>query len=193
MRRSRHTWSCLAGHLPSSMLVAGRARYPPLCAGACCRLARSAASQIWVFCIGFWRLRRSQGSRYLPSRAPLPLAPGSLGGAAWPVSVRDQLWYGRVRFAGLPVQPAGQPGRGARRGRHLLGVLVLVRRGARPCRAPRRGAAGVREDARLRQPIGLHAGQIGRAGQQHGNFPHALTRLAPIQRRVQPRPWPRRA
>jgi hypothetical protein len=29
----------------------------------------------------------------------------------------------------------GQPGRGARRGRHLLGVLVLVRRGAHPRRA----------------------------------------------------------
>jgi hypothetical protein len=55
---------------------------------------------------------------------------------------------------GLPVQPAGQPGRGARRGRHVLGVLVLVCRGARPRRAPGRGAAGVREDAHLRQPPG---------------------------------------
>jgi hypothetical protein len=47
-----------------------------------------------------------------------------------------------VRFAGLPVLPAGQPGRGARRGRHLLGVLVLVRRGAHPRRAPGRGGSG---------------------------------------------------
>jgi len=37
-----------------------------------------------------------------------------------------------IRFPGLPVRPAGKPGRAARRGRHLLGVLVLVRGGARP-------------------------------------------------------------
>ena len=48
--------------------------------------------------------------------------------------------------------PRASPDGGARRGRHLLGALVLVRRGARPRRAPRRGAAGVREDAHPRQP-----------------------------------------
>ena len=41
---------------------------------------------------------------------------------------------------------------GSRRGGHVLDVLVLVRRGAGPGRAARRGAARLREDAHLRQP-----------------------------------------
>ena len=67
--------------------------------------------------------------------------------------------------------PSDQPGRGPRRRRHLLGVLVLVRRGADARRAPGRGAAGVREDAHLRQP----RGPVRRADQPHrgaaGNSP----------------------
>jgi pentatricopeptide repeat protein len=39
--------------------------------------------------------------------------------------------------------------------------------------------------------VGLYAEQIGRAGQQQGNFPQADPPGAD-QRRVQPRPWPRR-
>jgi hypothetical protein len=35
---------------------------PPLCAGSCCRLARSAASQIRVFCVGFSRAGQQQGN-----------------------------------------------------------------------------------------------------------------------------------
>ena len=78
------------------------------------------------------------------------------------------------------VRPAGQPGRGARRGSHLLGVLVPVRRGARP--------RGRLDEARLAfekmlthaNHVGLYAEQISRGGQQQGNFPQALTHLALI-------------
>ena len=79
-----------------------------------------------------------------------------------------------------PVRPAGKPGRAARPGRHLLGVLVLVRGGARPRRAPGGGAARVREDAHLRQP----PGPVRRADQPHRGaarkLPPALTHLALI-------------
>ena len=67
-----------------------------------------------------------------------------------------------------------------RRGRHLLGVLVLVRRGAR--------RAGRLDEARLAfekmltyaNHVGLYAEQITRTGEQQGNLPLALTHLALI-------------
>ena len=79
-----------------------------------------------------------------------------------------------------------------RRGRHLLGVLVLVRRGARPRRAPGRGAAGVREGAHLRQPRGpvCRADQPRRTAARE--LPSGADPPGADQRRVQPRPCPRR-
>jgi hypothetical protein len=81
---------------------------------------------------------------------------------------------------------------GARRGRHLLGVLVPVRRGARPCRAPGRGAAGVREDVHPRQS----RGPVCRADRPRRiavrELPPGADPPGADQRRVQPRSWPRR-
>jgi len=69
---------------------------------------------------------------------------------------------------------------GARRGRHLLGVLVLVRRGARPRRALDEARLAFEKMLTYANHVGLYAEQISRAGQQQGNFPQALTHLALI-------------
>src|SRR5580704_10693695 len=88
-----------------------------------------------------------------------------------------------VRFAGLPVQPAGQPGRGARGRRHLLGVLVLVRRGAHPRRALDEARLAFEKMLTYANHLGLYAEQISRTGQQQGNFPQALGQPRPRARR----------
>ena len=56
------------------------------------------------------------------------------------------------RQPGLPLRPGGLPGRAARLGGHVLAVHVRLRRRAGPRRPARRGPAGLREDAHLRQP-----------------------------------------
>ena len=58
----------------------------------------------------------------------------------------------RHRQPGLPLRPRGLPGRAAGVRGHLLAVHLRVRRRAGPSREGRRRAAGVREDAHLRQP-----------------------------------------
>jgi GH15 family glucan-1,4-alpha-glucosidase len=76
--------------------------------------------------------------------------------------------------------PRAQPGRGARRGRHLLGVLVLVSRGARPRRALDEARLAFEKMLTYANHAGPHAEQVSRAGQQQGNCPQALTHLALI-------------
>ena len=68
------------------------------------------------------------------------------------VDARRDRRRARLRLAGLPLQRRGLARRPARRRGHVLDLLVLVRRGAHARRAAGRGAAGLREDAHLRQP-----------------------------------------
>jgi hypothetical protein len=99
----------------------------------------------------------------------------------------------RVTSSGLASSsPARARLSPTRRGRHLLGVLVLVRRGTRRRRAPGRGAAGVREGAHLRQPRGpaCRADQPRRTAARE--LPPGADPPGADQRRVQPRPCPRR-
>ena len=75
-----------------------------------------------------------------------------------------------------------------RRRGHVLDVLVLVRRGADPRRARRRGPARVREDAHLREPrraVLRGDRPDGRAARQ---LPPGVHAPGADQRRVQPRP-----
>ena len=85
------------------------------------------------------------------------------------------------------ASPDGLRGRGG----HVLDLLVLVRRGARPRRPPGRGPAGLREDAHLRQP----PRPVRRGDRAHRRaarqLPAGLHPPRPDQRRVQPRPRPR--
>jgi GH15 family glucan-1,4-alpha-glucosidase len=59
-------------------------------------------------------------------------------------------------------------------------VLVLVRRGARPRRGLDEARLAFEKVLTYANRVGLCAEQISRAGQQHGNFPQALTHLALI-------------
>ena len=77
------------------------------------------------------------------------------------VAPRDPLWlidarrdgpHARVRQPGLPLRPGRITGRAPRRRGHVFDLHVLVRGSAGAQRAPARGAPGVREDARVRQP-----------------------------------------
>src|ERR1700756_243822 len=76
--------------------------------------------------------------------------------------------------------PTGQRERGARRGRHLLGVLVLVRGDAHPRRALDEARLAFEKMLTYANHLGLYAEQISRTGEQQGNFPQALTHLALI-------------
>jgi hypothetical protein len=70
----------------------------------------------------------------------------------------------------------------------LLHVLVLVGGGTRPRRATRRGAAGLREDARLRQPRRPVLGGDRAHRRAARQLPPSLHPPGPDQRRLQPRP-----
>jgi GH15 family glucan-1,4-alpha-glucosidase len=62
----------------------------------------------------------------------------------------------------------------------FLGVLVLVRRGARPCRALDEARLAFEKMLTCANHVGLYAEQISRAGQQQGNFPPGADHLALI-------------
>ena len=76
--------------------------------------------------------------------------------------------------------PCASPGRPARQRGHVLAVHLPVRRRAGPGGPARRGPAGLREDATYANHLGLFSEEIGRTGEQLGNFPQAFTHLALI-------------
>ena len=78
--------------------------------------------------------------------------------------------------------------RARRRGGDLLAVLLLVGGGARPGRAARRGAAGLREDAHLREPRRAVLGGDRADGRAARQLPPGLHAPGADQRRLQPRP-----
>ena len=104
------------------------------------------------------------------------------------VDARRDRGRARLRLARLPLQRRGLARRPARRRGHVLDLLVLVRRGAHARRAPGRGAAGVREDAHLRQPPRALLGGDRPDRRGARQLPAGVHPPRADQRRLQPRP-----
>jgi glycosyl hydrolase family 15 len=97
-------------------------------------------------------------------------------------AVRDRIYKQIMERGWHPAR------RARRRGGDLLAVLLLVGGGARPGRAARRGAAGLREDAHLREPRRAVLGGDRADGRAARQLPPGLDAPGADQRRLQPGP-----
>jgi GH15 family glucan-1,4-alpha-glucosidase len=92
--------------------------------------------------------------------------------------------YGRPaaidRQPRLPVQPERVARRAARFGRHVLPLLIHVRRCTRSGGPAQRGPARVEKMLTYANHVGLFSEEIALTGEQIGNFPQAFTHLALI-------------
>ncbi len=104
------------------------------------------------------------------------------------ISTLDAITAELVSDSRLPLQRRRVARRARRRGGDLLALFLLVGGSARPGRAARRGAAGLREDALVREPRRAVLGGDRTDGRAARQLPSGLHAPGADQRRLQPGP-----